>query len=49
MDRLMRKFDTARDAVPAPVVDEVASYGIISFGTTMSLLMKPVIAWRRGC
>jgi len=37
MDRLVRKFDTAREVVPAPVVDEMedASYGIISFGTTM--------------
>lgn len=36
MDRLVRKFDTARDAVPPPVVDEVdgAAYGILSFGTT---------------
>ncbi|MEM9773702.1 MAG: 2-oxoacid:acceptor oxidoreductase subunit alpha [Chloroflexota bacterium] len=36
MDRLIRKFDTARDAVPAPVVDEMdgASFGILSFGTT---------------
>ena len=37
MDRLIRKFDSARDAVPAPVVDEVegADYAILSFGTTM--------------
>ncbi len=37
MDRLMRKFDTARDHVPAPIVDDVegSSYGILSFGTTM--------------
>ena len=37
MDRLKRKFDTARNVVPAPVVDEVdgAEIGIIGFGTSM--------------
>jgi 2-oxoglutarate ferredoxin oxidoreductase subunit alpha len=37
MERLQRKFDTARDAVPAPVVDEVngAQIGIIAFGPTL--------------
>lgn len=37
MDRLMRKFDTARDVVPAPIVDEVedSKYAILSFGSTM--------------
>lgn len=37
MDRLVRKFDTARKRVPAPVVDEVdgAEIGIIAYGTTM--------------
>lgn len=36
MDRLQRKFETARTLVPAPVTDEVegASFGILSFGTT---------------
>lgn len=36
MERLHRKFETARQMVPAPVVDEVegADYGIIAFGTT---------------
>lgn len=36
MDRLMRKFETARDIVPGPVVDIVddASVGIIAYGTT---------------
>ena len=37
MDRLMRKFDNARDMVPAPVVDEVedADFAILAYGTTM--------------
>lgn len=37
MARLKRKFDTARQAVPAPVVDAVdgAKIGIIAYGTTM--------------
>jgi 2-oxoglutarate ferredoxin oxidoreductase subunit alpha len=36
MDRLARKFDTARSHVPAPVVDLVpdARIGLIGFGTT---------------
>ncbi len=36
MDRLVRKFDTARGLVPAPVVDEQpgAKLGIIAYGTT---------------
>jgi 2-oxoglutarate ferredoxin oxidoreductase subunit alpha len=36
MARLQRKFDTARDLVPTPVVDEVegANIGIIAFGTS---------------
>ncbi|MBE2223053.1 MAG: 2-oxoacid:acceptor oxidoreductase subunit alpha [Anaerolineae bacterium] len=36
MARLKRKFNTARDLVPAPVVDERANaaFGIIAFGTT---------------
>ncbi len=36
MDRLQRKFDKARDMVPAPEIDEVAGarVGIIAFGTT---------------
>lgn len=36
MDRIRRKFDTARDLVPAPVIDEVdgAEIGIIAYGTT---------------
>jgi 2-oxoglutarate ferredoxin oxidoreductase subunit alpha len=37
MDRLQRKFETARRVVPAPVVDEVAGarIGIIAYGTTL--------------
>lgn len=37
MDRIMRKFETARSLVPAPVVDEVdgAKFGIIAYGTTL--------------
>lgn len=36
MDRLLRKFDTARAMVPAPVIDksDEAQIGIIAFGTT---------------
>ena len=36
VDRLARKFDTARTLVPAPVVDDVAgaSVGIIGYGTS---------------
>lgn len=37
MKRLSRKFDTAREQVPGPIIDEVegADVGIIAFGTTM--------------
>jgi 2-oxoglutarate ferredoxin oxidoreductase subunit alpha len=36
LDRLKKKFETARQYVPAPVVDcmECAEYGIIAFGST---------------
>lgn len=36
MARLARKFETARDLVPAPIIDEVenADFGIIAFGTS---------------
>lgn len=36
MARLARKFETARDLVPGPVIDEVddADFGIIAYGTT---------------
>ena len=36
MDRIVRKFETARGLVPAPIVDEVdgAEFGIIAYGTT---------------
>jgi len=36
MDRLVRKFNTAREVVPAPVVETVpgAKVGIIAYGTT---------------
>ncbi len=36
MARLAKKFDTARDMVPGPIVDEVddADFGIIAYGTT---------------
>jgi 2-oxoglutarate ferredoxin oxidoreductase subunit alpha len=36
MDRLVRKFETARDMVPGPIYDEQddAEFGIIAFGTT---------------
>ena len=37
MERILRKFETARNLVPGPVLDEVegAEYGIISYGTTL--------------
>jgi 2-oxoglutarate ferredoxin oxidoreductase subunit alpha len=36
MDRILHKFDTARNLVPGPVVDEMtgAKVGIIAYGTT---------------
>jgi 2-oxoglutarate ferredoxin oxidoreductase subunit alpha len=36
MDRLLRKFDTAREMVPGPVINENkdAEIGIIAYGTT---------------
>ncbi|MFN2139398.1 MAG: 2-oxoacid:acceptor oxidoreductase subunit alpha [Candidatus Promineifilaceae bacterium] len=36
MDRILRKFETARTLVPGPIIDEVegAEIGIIAFGTT---------------
>lgn len=38
MARLQRKFETARNMVPPPVIDDVddADFGIIAFGTTLS-------------
>jgi 2-oxoglutarate/2-oxoacid ferredoxin oxidoreductase subunit alpha len=40
MARLKRKFETARNLVPGPVVDEVADadFGIIAFGTTKAAI-----------
>lgn len=42
MERLARKFDTARDLVPAPIVDEVAGaeVGIISIGTNHPAIVE---------
>ncbi len=42
MDRLARKFDTARDLVPAPVVDETpgAKVGIISVGSNHPAIVE---------
>lgn len=42
MDRLGRKFDTARQLVPAPVVDEVegAQVGIISLGSNHPAIVE---------
>lgn len=36
MDRILRKFDTARSLVPRPVIEDVedADFGIIAYGTT---------------
>lgn len=38
LDRLSRKFDTARDRIPAPILDSMdgATIGIIAFGTSDS-------------
>ena len=37
MDRILRKFETARDLVPEPVIEEEddAEFGIIAFGSTL--------------
>ncbi len=41
MDRLVRKLETARHALPAPVVDEDgASIGLIAFGSTHAAVVE---------
>jgi 2-oxoglutarate ferredoxin oxidoreductase subunit alpha len=42
MDRLLRKFETARRALPAPVVDETAksAVGLIAFGSTDAAVVE---------
>jgi 2-oxoglutarate ferredoxin oxidoreductase subunit alpha len=42
MDRLSRKFETARRALPAPLVDETAksSVGLIAFGSTHAAVVE---------
>jgi 2-oxoglutarate/2-oxoacid ferredoxin oxidoreductase subunit alpha len=42
MDRLSRKFETARRALPAPVVDETAksAVGVIAFGSTHAAVLE---------
>jgi 2-oxoglutarate ferredoxin oxidoreductase subunit alpha len=42
MDRLLRKFETARHALPAPVIDEIAKspIGLIAFGSTDSAVIE---------
>jgi 2-oxoglutarate/2-oxoacid ferredoxin oxidoreductase subunit alpha len=42
MDRLSKKFETARKAMPAPVVDETAksSIGLIAFGSTHAAVIE---------
>src|SRR6266581_3715372 len=42
MDRLAHKFETAREALPAPVVDESAqsSIGLIAFGSTHAAVVE---------
>jgi 2-oxoglutarate ferredoxin oxidoreductase subunit alpha len=42
MDRLNRKFETARNAMPAPVIDESARspIGLIAFGSTHSAVLE---------
>jgi 2-oxoglutarate ferredoxin oxidoreductase subunit alpha len=42
MDRLSRKFETARSALPAPIVDESAgsAIGLIAFGSTHAAVLE---------
>jgi len=42
MDRLSRKFETARAALPAPVIDETANspIGLIAFGSTHAAVVE---------
>ncbi len=42
MDRLSRKFETARNALPAPVIDESAGskIGLIAFGSTDAAVIE---------
>jgi 2-oxoglutarate ferredoxin oxidoreductase subunit alpha len=42
MDRLLRKLETAREALPAPVVDEDAksAIGLIAFGSTHAAMLE---------
>jgi 2-oxoglutarate/2-oxoacid ferredoxin oxidoreductase subunit alpha len=42
MDRLSRKFETARAALPAPVIDETAKspIGLIAFGSTHAAVVE---------
>jgi 2-oxoglutarate/2-oxoacid ferredoxin oxidoreductase subunit alpha len=42
MDRLLRKLETARGALPAPVVDEAAKspIGLIAFGSTHAAMLE---------
>src|SRR6195256_4068681 len=42
MDRLSRKFETARTALPAPIVDESAgsAIGLIAFGSTHAAVVE---------
>jgi 2-oxoglutarate ferredoxin oxidoreductase subunit alpha len=41
MDRLSRKLETARAALPAPIVDEAGSaVGLIAFGSTHAAVLE---------
>src|SRR5207253_1697420 len=41
MDRLVRKLETARHALPAPVIDEAgSSVGLIAFGSTHAAVVE---------
>ncbi|HEY8855513.1 MAG TPA: 2-oxoacid:acceptor oxidoreductase subunit alpha, partial [Candidatus Dormibacteraeota bacterium] len=42
MDRLSRKFETARAALPAPIVDETSGsrIGLIAFGSTHAAVLE---------
>jgi len=46
MDRLARKFETARTALPAPVIDESAGspIGLIAFGSTHAAVVEARLA-----
>jgi len=49
MDRLTRKFETARSAVPAPIVDAKGSpVAVIAFGSTVNAVEEARVRLREG-